>query len=87
VEGDWRLPNVRELFSLIDLGQIGPALPPGHPFHEVQSDSVDHNYVSSTPWSVAFAGEVFAVSAFTGDILRVQGPLETHWVWPVRDAQ
>ena len=29
---DWRLPNVRELFSLIDFGQFNPALPSGHPF-------------------------------------------------------
>ena len=31
VEGDWRLPNVRELQSLIDYG-LKPALPSGHPF-------------------------------------------------------
>jgi hypothetical protein len=30
--GDWRLPNVRELQSLIDFGQLDPALPSGHPF-------------------------------------------------------
>jgi hypothetical protein len=30
--GAWRLPNVRELQSLIDYGHTLPALPPGHPF-------------------------------------------------------
>jgi hypothetical protein len=30
--GDWRLPNVRELHSLIDFGNYHPALPTGHPF-------------------------------------------------------
>jgi hypothetical protein len=35
--GDWRLPNVRELQSLIDYGRYGPALPAGHPFTNVQS--------------------------------------------------
>lgn len=30
--GDWRLPNVRELLSLIDYSQLSPALPSGHPF-------------------------------------------------------
>jgi hypothetical protein len=29
---DWRLPNRRELESLIDLGNYNPALPEGHPF-------------------------------------------------------
>ncbi|MDZ7695556.1 MAG: DUF1566 domain-containing protein [Deltaproteobacteria bacterium] len=29
---DWRLPNIRELYSLVDLSQSSPALPPGHPF-------------------------------------------------------
>jgi len=33
--GDWRLPNWRELRSLISHGQSRPALPKGHPFTEV----------------------------------------------------
>jgi hypothetical protein len=32
---DWRMPNRRELRSLIDHGQSRPALPAGHPFREV----------------------------------------------------
>jgi len=35
--GDWRLPNIKELQSLIDFGQVGPALPDGHPFTDVQN--------------------------------------------------
>ena len=34
---DWRLPNSKELFSLIDRSQSGPALPVGYPFTNVQS--------------------------------------------------
>ena len=30
--GDWRLPNVRELHSLVDFGEVHPPLPSGHPF-------------------------------------------------------
>ncbi len=37
-QNDWRLPNVRELASLIDYGQYGPALPAGHPFQNVMSN-------------------------------------------------
>lgn len=36
VEGDWRLPNVREVQSLLGYEFFGPALPPGHPFINVQ---------------------------------------------------
>ena len=32
---DWRLPNVRELQSLVDYGQPRPMLPAGHPFTEL----------------------------------------------------
>ena len=35
--GDWRLPNRKELLSLIDYARCGPALPQGHPFDNVQS--------------------------------------------------
>ena len=44
--GDWRLPNVRELYSLIDFGNFDLPLPTGHPFQNVQSS----NYWSSTTW-------------------------------------
>jgi hypothetical protein len=30
--GDWRIPNLKELQSLIDYGQSDPALPENHPF-------------------------------------------------------
>lgn len=44
-QSDWRLPNVRELHSLIDYGHINPPLPSGHPFVNVQVNL----YWSSTP--------------------------------------
>lgn len=34
--GDWRLPNIRELESLTDMGTHSPALPDKHPFQGVQ---------------------------------------------------
>jgi hypothetical protein len=35
--GDWRLPNLRELQSLVDYGNYNPALPDDHLFTNVQS--------------------------------------------------
>jgi len=40
---DWRLPNIRELQSLVDFGTFNPALPSGHPFLSFEGD-----YWSST---------------------------------------
>ena len=52
VAGDWRLPNVREMISLVDYG-IGtaPRLPTGHPFTSVQSNW----YWASTSYSMGLA--------------------------------
>jgi hypothetical protein len=41
---DWRLPNIKELQSLVDFGENNPALPSGYPFSNVQVD----RYWSST---------------------------------------
>jgi hypothetical protein len=32
---DWRLPNIRELESLVDLNRHSPALAAGHPFEHI----------------------------------------------------
>jgi hypothetical protein len=44
--GQWRLPNINELESLIDIGQSAPALSAGHPF-----TSVSATYWSSTTYT------------------------------------
>jgi hypothetical protein len=40
---DWRLPNIRELESLVDLNRHSPALPAGYPFEDIAE-----GYCSST---------------------------------------
>lgn len=60
--GQWRLPNRKELFSLIDYGAIWPKLPAGHPFDNVQTGyqkgpwtSTTYNPVSTgSSWIVLF---------------------------------
>jgi hypothetical protein len=44
----WRLPAVEELASLVDNDFYNPALPPGHPFINVQSSA---GYWSSATWA------------------------------------
>lgn len=78
-EGDWRLPNVRELHSLIDFSREAPALQSSHPFTGVQSNK----YWTSTSKN--------GVSAWFVDLndgqMSVNGYSQTYYVWPVRGGQ
>ena len=78
VDGDWRLPNVNELISLVDRGRLIPPLPFGHPFTNVRSDP----YWSST---TAADSSFFAwyVDMNLGDVFSVANG-NVHYVWPVR---
>ena len=81
--GDWRLPNVRELFSLIDFSQYEPALPSGHPFTRVESDY----YWSSTTY-VFLTGNAWLVDLWDGWVFTYVDvgfkDDDYNYVWPVR---
>jgi len=85
--GDWRLPNYKELFSLVDAKYYLPALSDtagtgiwseGDPFTNVQSS----NYWSSTTYAP------ITTAAWTVDMgnsdLDIIGKTFTRDVWPVR---
>jgi len=78
VEGSWRLPNVREMQSLIDYEHFDPALPSGHPFTGVQS----HGYWTSTTRADYPSNAWYVVlhNGFVNGVVKAT----TFYVWPVR---
>ena len=90
VEGDWRLPNVKELQSLIHYGFYSPALPntagtgqwtPGDPFTNVQS----FYYWSSTTY-VSATNNAWYVQMING-VVAFRWKINGNYVWPVRAGQ
>ena len=79
VAGDWRLSNVKELQSLIDFGEVFPALPPGHPFSGVGVQSV---YWSSTTHQITL-NFAWLVEVEDGRV-TIGGKALLNTGWPVR---
>ncbi len=77
--GDWRLPTMKELCTLIDFSRRDPALPNGHMFSNVPTgyhwSATTLDYDSEMAWIVHFE------SGTTGyeDIKNRAG-----FIWPVR---
>jgi hypothetical protein len=78
--GDWRLPNVRELQSLLDFGKIAPALPSAHPF-----SGVARGFYWSSTTSVGSPLDAWGVVLIEGSTFAGAKFL-TWYVWPVRDG-
>ncbi len=80
---DWRLPNVREIQSVIDYGTAGPALPNGHPFIGVQP----YYYWTSTT-RAADDAYVWLLGLYNGRVsLGLKTDSTNNFVWPVRGGQ
>ena len=78
---DWRLPNVRELQSLIDYGRGNPALPSVHPFTGVQSALYWSSSTYADPTDNAWHVGLRYGSVGNGN------KSFAFYVWPVRGGQ
>jgi len=79
---DWRLPNVKELLSLVDYGQMWPALPVGHLFTGIPSEL----YWSSTP--SAYCPDLpIRVSIHNGNVDQKIYNDGLYRIWPVRSVK
>lgn len=93
--GQWRLPNIVELESLVDLSQYDPALPAGHPFSGVRTYYGSPNFYNYAYWTSTFVGMynttgmVGVISLCNGEIQQTRVSTATYvwssYVWPVRD--
>ena len=95
--GDWRLPNVREMLSLVDYGVTLPAVPntagtskwtAGDPFFDVQG-LTDGNgrYWTSTTFDLNTLA-AWQLDMSVGTVNRnTSKSASTYYVWPVRGGQ
>lgn len=86
--GDWRLPNVRELFSLIDYSRTYPALPNGHPFTDVQMGAWGY-WSSSTCVETTNPVEAWSVTIGKtgGGYCQTKSLADCGYVLAVRDGE
>lgn len=79
--GEWRLPNVLEMFSLVDLGEHTPALPVSNPFIGIVSE---FHWTSTTLNNANARGRTLDVGF--GNIDQ-SDKSNLHYVWPVRSRR
>jgi len=80
---DWRLPNRKELYNLMDFSQYNPPLSSGHPFTNVQAS----NYWSSTTFAYYYyTDDAWIVYMWSGE-MSYNLKYNYQYVWPVRGGQ
>lgn len=79
--GQWRLPNINELESLVDVGRFSPSLPAGYLFTSVQSGA----YWSSSTYAVG-TDNSWLVDMNNG-FVSLGFKFDFYHIWPVRGGQ
>lgn len=78
--GDWRLPNVNELASLLDFGQVPYFIPSGNPFTGFQWEP----YFTSSTYGLTPTSAAWVVQ-FTYGHTIAGSKTDSYHVWPVRN--
>jgi hypothetical protein len=84
--GQWRLPNITELESLVDVERNNPALPTGHPFTSVQS-SVYWSGSTGSGNNALYQGSYAWFVGMGDGVVYSSGKSDGNYVWPVRAGQ
>jgi len=82
---DWRLPNRRELRSLVDYARYNPTLHSGNPFTNVQTGN--YSYWSSTTYSNTFWNAYVVSMGYGTSHYLLDNTSFPECVWPVRAGQ
>ena len=79
--GDWRIPNINELLSLVDWSRVFMSLPLGHPFSNLSG----RYWTSTTSHNKAHARDVNLAVAQ----IETRDKTDDFWVnaWPVRGPE
>jgi hypothetical protein len=77
---NWRLPNRRELLSLVSHDRINPALPSNHPF-----ENVFHGYYWSASTSARLPQQAWYIHLGGAKVYRGIKHA-SYMVWPVRSV-
>ncbi len=82
--GFWKLPDKDELLSLADPTQSNPALPPGHPFVDVQLDEYWTDSLAP-PVAVGINGNTYSyIVNMNNGMAFPRYKYEVKYLWPVR---
>lgn len=87
--GDWRMPNVRELASLLDYGRHHPALPPSFPRSDSAAVYTLDTIWTSTTYDIVTgnpAGDAWYIDFFNGND-GFRDKEQVNGIWPVRGGR
>lgn len=88
--GDWRIPNARELLSIIDFNNRQPAIPLNHPFLGLE----DGQFHWSSSTTLDNPERAWGVQVSGGNLERRRKDINSHpdtgkphYAWPVKNVQ
>ncbi len=82
--GDWRMPNINELESIVDISQTAPALPANHPFTNIGNiywSSTTYRGVLSNAWALRLSD-----GRYMNDSIYNDKASSLNSLWVVKDG-